>query len=288
MEDRWTDRLSEYLDGELGATDHAELEQHLSGCAACAASLDELRTVVARLAHLPEAGPTHDLWPGIAARLDAARSPVAVDDGIISLAAHRRRFSFTLPQLAAAGIAVIALSSGLAWWVANGGGRFGGASHVAVVTPAGQATAAAPVTTSPASAATQVPPATAPAAAQPGVPAGGSSLAAAAPNGSAEPTSAARRTHLVSAPLTGRARADRDYDRAVGELETVLRHERSRLRPETVAALQKSLADIDRALADARRALARDPGNVYLNAHLAETMQLKLEVLRTAASLTQS
>jgi hypothetical protein len=244
--------------------------------------------VVARVAHLPETGPTHDLWPGIAARLDAARAPVAMDEGIISLAAHRRRFSFTLPQLAAAGIGVIALSSGLAWWVANGGGRFGDSTHVAVVTPAGQVRPAAPVTASPAAPSTPVASATAPGASQPGLPAGRSSLAAATPNGSAEPQPGTRRTHLVSTPLTGRARAERDYEQAVGQLETVLRQERSRLRPETVAALQKSLADIDRALADARRALARDPGNMYLNAHLAETMQLKLEVLRAAASLTQS
>ena len=52
--------------------------------------------------------------------------------------------------------------------------------------------------------------------------------------------------------------------------------------------LEASLADIDRAIAEARRALARDPANVYLNDHLAESMRLKLELLRTATALTQS
>jgi hypothetical protein len=71
-------------------------------------------------------------------------------------------------------------------------------------------------------------------------------------------------------------------------MQRLLRRERSRLQPETVKVLEASLADIDRAIAEARRALARDPANVYLNDHLAESMRLKLELLRTATALTQS
>ena len=46
--DQWTDRLSEYLDDELDATERRELEAHLTACASCRTTLDELKGVVSR------------------------------------------------------------------------------------------------------------------------------------------------------------------------------------------------------------------------------------------------
>ena len=54
----------------------------------------------------------------------------------------------------------------------------------------------------------------------------------------------------------------------------------------TVRVLEQNLELIDRAIRDAERALAADPGNAYLNAHLARTMRQKIDLLRQAASLT--
>jgi len=51
--------------------------------------------------------------------------------------------------------------------------------------------------------------------------------------------------------------------------------------------LEHSLATIDTAIAQAGRALAQDPGNAYLNHHLAETMRRKIELLRQASGITQ-
>ena len=45
MNDPWTDRLSEYLDGELSPADTAELEKHLAGCTACREIVAGLRDV---------------------------------------------------------------------------------------------------------------------------------------------------------------------------------------------------------------------------------------------------
>jgi anti-sigma factor RsiW len=106
MNDQWTDRLSEYLDGELAASERTALEAHLAACASCRSTLDELRRVVARAHALDDRPPTADLWPGIAAQI-----------GIVSLTARRarRRFSFTAPQLAAASIALALVSAGGAW-----------------------------------------------------------------------------------------------------------------------------------------------------------------------------
>lgn len=115
----WTDRLSDYLDGTLTGADRHECERHLAACAECTATLDELRRVVARAQALEDRAPRADLWAGIAARIGVS-SP-----GVTSLGAERarRRFAFTVPQLAAASIALILLSAGGAWLAFSRGGN---------------------------------------------------------------------------------------------------------------------------------------------------------------------
>jgi hypothetical protein len=116
--DPWLERLSEYLDGELGEADRAAIEVHLRECAVCRATLEDLRVVVGMAARLEDRPPERDLWAGIAARIGAARpdsGPApAAGPTIVDLTERRgrapRRFSFTLPQLAAAGIALMLVS----------------------------------------------------------------------------------------------------------------------------------------------------------------------------------
>ena len=48
MHEEWTDRLSDYLDGELPADEQRAVEAHLRDCAPCAAVLNDLKRVVAR------------------------------------------------------------------------------------------------------------------------------------------------------------------------------------------------------------------------------------------------
>jgi hypothetical protein len=116
MTDHWTDRLSEYLDDDLEPADRVALEQHLASCAACAEMLAELREVVARAAALPARPPAADLWEGIEPRL---ASRVAVTPFPVRA---ERRVSFTLPQLVAAGLALMVVSGG-GMWVLQRGGR---------------------------------------------------------------------------------------------------------------------------------------------------------------------
>lgn len=114
MTDRWMDRLSEYLDGALAPAERVALEAHLADCAACTATLAELRRVVARARALDDRAPAADLWPGIAARIGARGT-------VLPFARPaRRRISFTVPQLAAAGIAIVALSFGAGWLALTG------------------------------------------------------------------------------------------------------------------------------------------------------------------------
>src|SRR5213593_850840 len=102
--DNWTDRLSEYLDGTLAVGERAALEAHLVDCAACTATLEELRRVVARARALDDRAPGADLWPKIAVGIGRATAPPA-----------RRYFAFTVPQLIAASVALIVLSGGATW-----------------------------------------------------------------------------------------------------------------------------------------------------------------------------
>jgi predicted anti-sigma-YlaC factor YlaD len=119
MSDRWMDRLSDYLDGELPEEERVALEAHLGGCAECTATLDDLTRVVRRARALESAPPPHDLWPAIAQRIGATppRSP-----DIVPLEPRRnpaRRWMFSLPQLAAAGIALMTLSGGTVWFLSQ-------------------------------------------------------------------------------------------------------------------------------------------------------------------------
>jgi Putative zinc-finger len=116
MTDQWTDRLSEYLDDELPPEERAAVEAHLRHCVACGAVLADLKRIVVRAKGLEDRPPARDLWPTIAARIGA--TPATGDRGdVVALDAprRRRRWSFSLPELAAAGIALMALSGGAAW-----------------------------------------------------------------------------------------------------------------------------------------------------------------------------
>lgn len=90
------------------------------------------------------------------------------------------------------------------------------------------------------------------------------------------------------APVTVAALREARYDAAVADLQRVLENGRGTLDTATVRVIEKNLAVIDRAITDARRALAADPGNAYLNAHLAQTMRRKIDLLRQAATIVAS
>jgi hypothetical protein len=225
MTDHWTDRLSEYIDDDLAPDQRRQIDAHLQACGDCAEIVRELRAVAARAAALPPRTPTDDLWPGVKARLGSRFGAQAFERARAS-----KRFSFTLPELVAAGLALMVLS-GSGVWILQHGGR-----------------------------ATTLPPTMAAAHQSPDEPADAGSI-----------------------PV---AFADPHYDRAVADLERALESGRSRLDTETIRVLERNLATIDRAIDDSRQALARDPSNAYLNTHLADARQRKLDLLRQAAALT--
>lgn|SRR5574341_292745 len=222
MTDQWTHRLSEYLDDELSAAERRQMDEHLGTCGACQETLEQLRAVVARAASLEDSGPERDLWPGVAERIGAA-GPAA---GQAAGGGWRRlRLVLTVPQLAAAAVALMAVSAGSVW--------------LAKPRRPIMQQAAVPSARSPATA--------------------------------------------TIAPVS---LVEGAYESAVRDLERVLAERRGRLDTATVRVLEQNLRTIDRAIAECRRALAADPASPYLNAHLAQTMKQKLELLRQAARLT--
>jgi len=100
MSDTWTDRLSEYVDGDLTETDRLELERHLESCSPCRTIVTELKAVVARARALEDLPPRQDLWPAVAR---SAKRP-------------SRRVSISFVELIAASL-FIAFISGLTVWV---------------------------------------------------------------------------------------------------------------------------------------------------------------------------
>jgi anti-sigma factor RsiW len=225
ISDPWTARLSDYLDSGLSETERSALERHLAACPACTAAVAQLGAVRKRARALPDTLPPTDLWPGIASRIAQAPQPR------IDATPARRRWTFSLPQLAAAALAIGFASGGSAWLATR---------HAAGAPPL-------PVATGP----------------TPSV----------APPGPSE----------MPAGLGGAK-----YEAAVTDLERVLEADRGALDTSTVRIIEQNLAVIDRAIADARRALAADPGNAYLNAHLAGTMRRKIDLLRRAATIVAS
>lgn len=75
-------------------------------------------------------------------------------------------------------------------------------------------------------------------------------------------------------------------DLAIASLEARLAEERDNLDSTTIRIIEESLATIDRAIASATAALESDPGNVWLNRHLADSKSRKVRLLEKAAALS--
>src|SRR3954463_10046411 len=81
---------------------------------------------------------------------------------------------------------------------------------------------------------------------------------------------------------------EEQYDAAIHELQQAIDRGRSRLDPQTIAAVERNLRLIDEAVDDARRALTADPSSGYLSGYMVQTRQRKLDLLRQVAVLTQA
>jgi anti-sigma factor RsiW len=282
MQDPWIERLSEYVDEELSRPDREALEQHLLRCTECSSAVEDLMAVRERARNLPEASVPAELWSRIESSIAAgrlrsvpsqdARPERAKESGRESGRERTGfwgwRFSFSLPQLVAACLAVAVLS---------------GVGVFALMKLPGRASRIGPtVAQAPPSGAAQE------GATQEQAP----SRQEAAPITTEEPRSIAASNATVPATGSGAVNATRTeatpHEEAIAELRKALAKERDRLDPATVRALESNLAIIDLAIDQAKRALAADPANTYVKEHLAETMRRKVELLQRATLLAST
>ncbi len=108
-------RLSALLDGDLGPSEHQEIEGHIEVCATCSSLLAELRAVQRKARELPDRFPARDLWPGIARALreGEVRDPDVIrlhPPDSVPLQRNRRGFHLSVPQAAAACLALVMFS----------------------------------------------------------------------------------------------------------------------------------------------------------------------------------
>ena len=121
------ERMNDALDGLLPSSEMAPIERHLEACAACRNDFAGLSETVRAVSSLPrEARAPDDAWEAIASRIDGEAPGVEVEKVPVyrlPVAERSRRLvTFSVPQLAAAGIAVALVSASLMWVALTNGG----------------------------------------------------------------------------------------------------------------------------------------------------------------------
>ena len=269
MHEEWTDKLSDYLDGELPGDEREAVESHLAGCAPCRIALEDLRRVIARARSIQPRPPHQDLWAGIAERIEARPAsakvtPLHASEAQRPVRMPSRRISFSLPQLAAAAVLLMALSGGVVWLIVSRP-----SADVQVPGTGGSSADLPPSREASTDRRSPGDPSTS----------SGSSRASSRDEGG----QVRRDDDVQAASVTF---ADQQYDAAVADLEGAVHKGRGRLDANTIAIVEHNLQIIDQAIAQARQALGADPANSYLSSHLVEARRRKLDLLRRTAALT--
>ncbi len=123
-----------YLEHDLNALAHDWMHRHQALCVACSSMVCEVEGLVRSAAALPALAPTHDLWTGIASRLDASVVPLhgAVSAGSLPLdfgeplpgmrsagSFPSRRSGMRIRHLAIAAAVLVTVSSSVTWQLAR-------------------------------------------------------------------------------------------------------------------------------------------------------------------------
>jgi hypothetical protein len=265
--DGFSDRLMAYLEHETDDTTRAALERHAASCAECGALLADLRKLRVDTSNLPELTPSRDLWSGIAARIEAPVVPIGTvqpSDQRRSIVVRRwtRGALIAASLIAAAGVGYYAASRNRQVQVVNVPVAQQQPETVYHVASSRQDSAAQFASSMPGAESTRPPAAgTRPRAATPVIPASG------------------------SAEQRALAGMNADYDREVARLRVLIDQRRNQMDPVTVAIIEKNLQVIDAAITECKKAIARDPSSRFLIESLNQSLQSKVELMRTAALL---
>jgi len=261
------ERLADYLDGDLAASDERAVKAHVASCVRCTALVRDIEEIRANASALPELTPSRDLWQGIAQSIEAPVIPFAAPR-VSPATEPNRRHAFNRVRLAAVAAALVAVTAGVTYTltvVGTGNGKadreIAGLSQPARNTSTD--TGAAPVMNAPLT----------------------SDVAAAIADSTRQADAA-----NPSAPTTqnvGNAPSTGTTSREIDRLREVFTRNRNQLDPRTAAIIEANLKVIDEAIAQSKAALSQDPASQFLKDQLNGTLDKKLELLRTAALLPQ-
>lgn len=268
--DAFDAHLEDLLEGVLPEAERVGLRAHAAECARCGALLADIEGIVTNAATLPLLEPSRDLWPEIAARIDANVVPMSdARFGRAASSASPRR-TYTTRQLAAAAVALITVSSGATWLLAH-----------RTASPAAPAMASASQGASSNATASQ-PPSDNSGQAE-------ANVASEEPNGAnGAVVASVRAAERSGTDLVAGYRPDaseRTYEREIVSLRRIVDERLGDLDSATVVVIERNLAIIDKAIADSRAALARDPKSGFLSTQLDRALEMKLTTLRRVALL---
>lgn len=97
--------------------------------------------------------------------------------------------------------------------------------------------------------------------------------------GSGEPTVG------VPARFVAKPNVEATYDQEIAALRAIVSQRQSKLDPRTREVIRKNLAVIDQAVAESRAALAKDPNSGFLVDQLNQSLDTEVDLLRTVALL---
>lgn len=269
--DRFGDRLMDYLEQDMDVATRASIEEHAASCIECGALLADIRKLRVDAAHLPELTPARDLWTGIAARIETPVVPI----GAGTQHPAPRTSHLALRRWSRTGLIAASLLA-----AATIGYTVRGTDQIAPSQTAERPDVVSPPVFVPGPADTRVAQNdsptedVAPGSGAPAVPL----ITPPAPRASgagARPVE----VQLAAAALSA------DYDREISRLRILIDQRRSQLDPATVSVIERNLAVIDTAIAESRRAIANDPSGRFLLEFLNQSLQAKVELMRTAALL---
>ncbi len=249
----FADTLADFLERDVGERARAAMEAHALECDDCGPLLADLRRLRIDAANLTDLSPSHDLWAGIAKRIE---TPVVALPGSGDAAPGRsRRLWFGLAAAALIGVTATVTHEVTRRSIES-----------ARVTSVAANTVSAPM--------------------QPVATIGSPSA-----DSSARPEPQPAKNNQAATPVravSNKLTAEQTYDHEIGRLLAVYKFKQRDLDSSTVAVVAKNMAIIDSAIAQCRIALRRDPASGYLIQSLSDALDTKVQLLRTAAALPAS